>query len=156
MAENKLKEMMIDDINEDAYEEVKTENMVKLRWYMIQADGRFCKIWDLIVTVATIVSLTFTPFILCFSNVYYYCPGSYDIPNQQVVQTCDDDQKLHNSSLRTIEFFVDIIWLFEILFNFVKITKISIDVETVSKKYVFNGSFIFDFVATIIPLFSGE
>ena len=34
MAENKLREMMIDDINEDD-DEVRTESMPKLKWYMI-------------------------------------------------------------------------------------------------------------------------
>ena len=81
MAENKLREMMIDDINEEADDEVRTESMPKLKWYMIQADGTFCKIWDQIVTVATIVSLTFTPFLLVFANVYQYCPGTYKISN---------------------------------------------------------------------------
>lgn len=46
MAENKLREMMIDDINEEADDEVRTETMPKLKWYMIQADGTFCKIWN--------------------------------------------------------------------------------------------------------------
>jgi len=46
MAENKLREMMIDDINEEADDEVRTENGPKLKWYMIQADGTFCKIWN--------------------------------------------------------------------------------------------------------------
>ena len=81
MAENKLREMMIDDINEEADEEVRAQSMPKLRWYMINADGTFCKIWNYIVTAATIVSLTFTPFILVFTNVYQYCPGTYNIPN---------------------------------------------------------------------------
>ena len=35
MAENKLREMMIDDINEEADDEVRTESMLKLKWYMI-------------------------------------------------------------------------------------------------------------------------
>ena len=63
---------------------------------------------------------------------------------------------MKNSTLLTIEILVDIIWLFEIIFNFVKRTKINTDVHSIAIKYVFNGSFIFDFVATIPTLFSGE
>jgi hypothetical protein len=51
---------------------------------------------------------------------------------------------------------VDIIWLFEIIANFVKRTSINIDVKMISRSYVINGPFIFDFLATIPPLFTGE
>ena len=70
MAEHKLREMMIDDINEEADDEVRTETMPKLKWYMIQADGTFCKIWNQIVTVATIISLLLTPYLLVFNTVF--------------------------------------------------------------------------------------
>jgi len=46
IAENKLREMMIDDINEEADDEVRTETGPRMKWYMIQADGTFAKIWN--------------------------------------------------------------------------------------------------------------
>ena len=35
MSENKLREMMIDDINEEDDDEIRTESMPKLKWYML-------------------------------------------------------------------------------------------------------------------------
>ena len=63
---------------------------------------------------------------------------------------------MNNPNLMTIEVLVDIIWLLEIIANFVKRTKILPDVRSIATNYVYNGSFIFDVPATMIPLFAGE
>jgi hypothetical protein len=88
--------------------------------------------------------------------VYQYCPGHYDDLFGQPKAICDDDVQVVSPTLFTIEVLVDIIWLFEICFNFVKRTKINTDVRSIAFNYAFNGTFIFDVLATIPPLLSSE
>lgn len=77
MAESNLKEMMIDDINEEADEEIQSiENQPKLKWYLIDTERTFCKVWNFMITMITIYSLFVVPFILVFGEVYEYCPHS--------------------------------------------------------------------------------
>jgi hypothetical protein len=74
MAESNLKEMMIDDINEDADEENQIiDSVPKLKWYLIDSERTFCKIWDFIITILTMYTLFITPFILVFPGVYQTC-----------------------------------------------------------------------------------
>ena len=71
MAESNLKEMMIDDINEDADEENQIiDSVPKLKWYLIDSERTFCKIWDFIITLLTMYTLFVTPFLLVFPRVY--------------------------------------------------------------------------------------
>jgi len=66
-----------------------------------------------------------------------YCPGTYDNPiNYYKVPTCAEETKVINPSLFTIEVLVDIIWIFEIMFNFVKRTHINTDVASIGKIYI--------------------
>jgi len=74
MTESNLKEMMIDDINEEAEEETTaTENQPKLKWYLIDKDRTFCKFWNFMITIIIIYSLFVTPFIVVYPEVYEYC-----------------------------------------------------------------------------------
>lgn len=74
MAESNLKEMMIDDINEDADEENQIiDSVPKLKWYLIDSDRTFCKIWDFIITLLTMYTLFVSPFLLVFPKVYQTC-----------------------------------------------------------------------------------
>lgn len=74
MAESNLKEMMIDDINEDADEENQIiDSVPKLKWYLIDSERTFCKIWDFIITLLTMYTLFVTPFLLVFPDVYQTC-----------------------------------------------------------------------------------
>ena len=67
--------MMIDDINEDADEENQIiDSMPKLKWYLIDSERTFCKIWDFIITLLTMYTLFITPFLLVFPDVYQTCP----------------------------------------------------------------------------------
>ena len=78
MAESNLKEMMIDENNEEAEEEIQSvESTPKLKWYLIDTNRTFCKLWNFMITILTIYSLVITPFILVFPEVYEYCiPGA--------------------------------------------------------------------------------
>lgn len=74
MAESNLKEMMIDDINEEADEEIQSiENQPKLKWYLIDTERTFCKVWNFIITLLTIYSLFVVPYMLVFEDVYSPC-----------------------------------------------------------------------------------
>jgi hypothetical protein len=65
---------MIDDINEDADEENQIiDSVPKLKWYLIDSERTFCKIWDFIITLLTMYTLFVTPFLLVFPNVYQTC-----------------------------------------------------------------------------------
>ena len=67
MAESNLKEMMIDDINEDADEENQIiDSQPKLKWYLIDTERTFCKVWNFMITLLIIYTLFVTPFILTF------------------------------------------------------------------------------------------
>ena len=71
MAESNLKEMMIDDVNEDANEDNNiVENQEKLKWYLIDTERTFCKIWDFLITILTIYNLFVVPIVLVFPDVY--------------------------------------------------------------------------------------
>ena len=74
MAESNLKEMMIDDINEDADEENQIiDSVPKLKWYLIDSERTFCKIWDFMITLLTMYTLFIAPFMLVFPGVYQEC-----------------------------------------------------------------------------------
>jgi hypothetical protein len=70
MAESNLKEMMIDDINEDANEEVQQaeSNQGKLKWYLIDKERTPCKVWDFVITLIIMYNLFVPPFILVFAD----------------------------------------------------------------------------------------
>lgn len=71
--------MITDDINEDEEDEIgESEGQTKVKWYLIDTDGTFCKLWNFIITVVTIYSLITVPFILVFPDVYEYCMFGMD------------------------------------------------------------------------------
>ena len=73
MAESNLKEMMIDDINNDENNETghSSENQpVKIRWYLIDTERTFCKTWNFLITILTIYNMFVVPFIMVFPQFY--------------------------------------------------------------------------------------
>lgn len=151
MAESNLKEMMIDDINEDADEENQIiDSVPKLKWYLIDSERTFCKIWDFIITLLTMYTLFITPFLLVFPDVYQTCnpPDSYDRDDCKF----EEDYQKH---LNKIEMAIDIIMFIDILLNFVKKTRAHKELKTIGINYL-SGYFIFDIIATIPELFMGE
>jgi hypothetical protein len=66
-----LKEMKTDDTNEDADEEnQKIDSQPKLKWYLIDTERTFCKVWNFLITMVTIYSLFVSPYIMTFKGVY--------------------------------------------------------------------------------------
>ena len=67
MAEQNLREMMIDDIQDDDDDENQiVDNQQKIKWYLIDTERTFCKVWDFLITCLTIYNLLITPFVLVF------------------------------------------------------------------------------------------
>lgn len=146
MAESNLKEMMIDDINDDDHEENQgMHDMQKIPWYLIDTEKTFCKVWNFMITCLIIYSLFVTPYVLVFKDVYM----NYDAETDSYTR---DDKR--QETLVKIEYFIDIVYLIEIIFNFVKRTRAQKDLSQIARGYVF-GYFIFDLVGTL-PLFLGQ
>ena len=144
MAESNLKEMMIDDINEDADEENQIiDNMPKLKWYLIDTERTFCKLWEFLVTWILIYSLFVTPFILVFDKLHSCYRAEYDI---NCVETSQ------NITIQNIELALDIIWLIEIIFNFLKKTRAHRDLKSIAQNYI-TGYFIFDVISLVPGIF---
>lgn len=73
MAESNLKEMMIDDINNDETNEANQSDnnqTTKLKWYLIDTERTFCKTWNFMITLMTIYNMFVVPFILVFYEFY--------------------------------------------------------------------------------------
>jgi hypothetical protein len=142
MAESNLKEMMIDDINEDANEDsTVNENQPKLKWYLIDTERTFCKVWNFLITILTIYSMFVAPFVIVFPDVYQ----NYD----EETDTYDFETNTpRQQTLQNIERAIDIIYLFEIILNFVKRTRALKKIQTISVNYL-TSYFIFDVVGTI-------
>lgn len=136
--------MMIDDINEDANEEVQQveSNQGKLKWYLIDKERTPCKVWDFVITLIIIYSLFVTPFILVFSDVYQY----YD--EEKDIYYTDEANNPSQVRLKTLEQVFDIIYILEILLNFIKRTRAHKDLQAIADNYI-KTYFIFDVVATL-------
>ena len=66
--------MMIDDINEEAEEETATnEPQQNLKWYYIEKERTFCKVWNMLITLLLIFNLFVTPYVKVFPEVYEWC-----------------------------------------------------------------------------------
>lgn len=134
---------MIDDINEDADEDNQViDSAPKLKWYLIDVNSTFCKVWNFLITILIIYTMFVSPFILVFPDVYQMCDDS---GNCSAVQ---DYQK----TLNTLEMVIDIIYFIEILMNFVKKTLAYKTIQLISWNYL-TGYFLFDIIATIPELF---
>jgi hypothetical protein len=95
MAESNLKEMMIDDINEDADEDNQIiDSQPKLKWYLIDTERTFCKVWNFLITMLTIYTLFASPYLYVFPHLYKsYCPKEFTEPpegfeNPEKALTC--------------------------------------------------------------------
>ena len=154
MAESNLKEMMIDDINEDADEENQIiDSMPKLKWYLIDSERTFYKLWHFLITWMIIYSLFVTPFLLVFGCLLscYLCD---EVNTDGTVSLGDDTCEDVDSAwtIRKIEFSIDVIWLIEIIFNFLKKTRAHRDLKSISYNYI-TGYFIFDLISVVPGLF---
>ena len=46
-----------------------------MKWYLIDRNRTFCKVWNMMITLLLIYSLFVTPYILVFPEVYEWCEG---------------------------------------------------------------------------------
>ena len=71
MADSNLKEMMIDDINEDANDaNFVADSQDKIKWYLIDTEKSFCKVWNFMISILIIYELFVVPFVLVFPDIY--------------------------------------------------------------------------------------
>jgi len=165
MAESNLKEMMIDDINEEADEEIQSiENQPKLKWYLIDTERTFCKVWNFIITLLTIYSLFVVPYMLVFDQVYEPCiwTSSGDStktytskPDKKTPTVTTDCQPTTDPTLSRIELVIDIIYLVEIILNMLKKTRAHKEIESIAQNYIM-GYFWFDVAGTIPELIMNQ
>lgn len=157
--------MMIDDQNdEDDDENEIVESQPKIKWYLIDTERTFCKVWNFFITLLIIYNLVMTPIVLVFKTIYSKCD-----PNDEIFTDIDENGNMNlktwecdnlapesqgDETLRIIEMAIDIIYLIEIVLNFVKRTLANRDLAQIAKNYL-TGYFIFDIVSTI-PLFYNE
>ena len=98
MAESNLKEMMIDDINEDVNEDNQiSENKDRLKWYLIDTERTFCNVWNFWITLLIIYNMIVTPFVLVFPDVYY-----------KAADDTKDVAEFKNEAMMNIEMIIDI------------------------------------------------
>jgi hypothetical protein len=156
--------MMNDDINEEDDDELQTtENQTKTKWYLIDTERTFCKVWNFIITIVTIYSLIVVPFVLVFHDVYEYCPDHSKKNNflTSSMLVCEDINTKENvapvidPTLYRIELTIDIIFVIEIILNMLKKTRANKDIESIARSYVF-GYFLFDVAGTVPELIHGE
>jgi hypothetical protein len=163
MADQNLREMMIEDIQDQDDDDSQTiDNQQKIKWYLIDTERTFCKVWNQIITFVTIYNLCMTPFILVFPEIYTKCKdlGEDDLPiglNANMIK--NDREKLcpsgtygpndkSQNTLKNIELTIDIIYTIEILFCFVKRTMSKRDITSIATSYL-KTYFVFDIIATL-------
>ena len=140
MAEQNLREMMIDDINDDDDDESQVvDNQPKIRWYLIDTEKNPCKVWDFTITLLIIYNLIVSPYIAVFPDVYM---------KEKDGKWTRDSSIQSQDTLYKIELAIDIIWVFEVAINFVKYSRAHKDFSSISINYL-TGYFIFDFLGTI-------
>ena len=150
MAESNLKEMMVDNIAEDSYGEsnmLDTNNQSQITWYMINSYGSFCKVCDLLITILLIYDHFAVPVILVYSDVYQtkQPDGSYIT-----------EPGTRQETLRNIELLIDIFMTIDIIANFFKWKRGLNNLTDIAERYVKNGTFVFDIIATLPCMFTGE
>jgi len=156
MTESNLKEMMIDDLNEEQEEEgTQQDTQPKLKWYLIDTDRTFCKVWNFLITILTIYTLFVVPYIVVFKVVYEWCELDTDGTISEDTANCPPENIKKDETLFKIELALDIIYFIEILLNFVKKTRAHKELKAIAQNYI-GGYFVFDVVATIPCLFMSE
>ncbi len=78
------------------------------------------------ITMITIYRLLITPYGVVFPDVYEFCTKGVDAEGIKIIVSCDIDGSVigWNENLKSLETLVDVIFLVEIIFNFLKKTKI--------------------------------
>lgn len=92
------------------------------------------------ITILIIYSLFVAPYILVFPTVYEYCTDEGNTAYTQSSNgSCSDSSFSYhdyNDTLRKIEMAIDIIYLMEILMNFVKKSRAYFTFQAISLNYI--------------------
>lgn len=166
MSEQNLREMMIEDIQDDDEDDsMSSDNQnKKISWYLIDTERTFCKTWDFMITCLTIYELFVVPVIMVFPQLYVSCLevdnpavgldagsieniGNSKICASGVYDSVTDNQK----TLKNIELAIDIIYCIEICLCFVKKTIARDYIKKIVSNYM-RFYFWFDVIGTIPEL----
>lgn len=147
-------EKKIEDYDED--DDNNDDNSTSNKWYLIEKDGTFNRFWDFLVTLCIIFTLFVVPVLMIFPKQYQYCEV---VEGKQSFwsDSCPEDKTRYNSTIVKIIYTQDIIFLIDILLNFLTKARNMGDenaLEKIAKSYML-GLFVFD-VAAVVPLFIGE
>lgn len=149
MAESNLKEMMMDEPEDCLDDESQViDRGPKLKWYLIDSERTFCKIWDFNITLLIMYTVNVTPFLLVFPSVYQTCNNPENMTDCKFVES-------YQKSLRNIEIVIDILIFIDILMNFFKKTRAHKELKTIGLNYL-TGYFIFDIIATLPGLMTNQ
>ena len=157
MTESNINKMMIDDINEEALQETNVqENEIKLKWYLIDSERVFCRVWDFMITLLIFYNLIVSPFVVVFPTVYQWCETHNE--NDEIIEKSAigcTDKIISNESLKSIELAIDCIFLIEIMMNFLKRSMAYPTLPLIAHHYI-TGQFLFDVIATVPNLIMDE
>ena len=145
MNEKEMANDEVDDAVEEIYEEDYQKPKVILEWYYIDTEGTFCILWNQFINICLYYTLLMTPMILVFPTLYSEC----DI-NRTNCKFVYPNQYTH----RAIEYTLDVFYILDILFNFLKRSPTNRDLKEIAQSYLLS-TFIFD-AAAIVPIFLGE
>lgn len=125
--------------------------MAKIKWYLIDTERTFCKVWDIIITFLTMYTIFVSPFLLVFPEVYQTCNPDHSWKSSDC-RTETDGINYHQKYLKRFEYTIDIFMFVDIVLNFFKKTHSLTTLKLISINYL-TGYFIFDVIATIPELF---
>ena len=151
MAESNLKEMMVEDIADDGFEDHNQSDAVgtnTIPVYMLNSYGTFCNVFNFLITLLLIYDHFAVPVILVFPGVYQ----TKDEDGKWYTEADNDTQK----NLRNIETFIDVFMLIDIVANFFKWTRATKTLAAIAEAYIKSGYFFFDVIATLPGLCNGE
>ena len=94
--------------------------MPKLKWYLIDSERTFYKLWDFMITWLIIYTLFVTPFLLVFRCLLscYLCNEPDTATGKVSMGDFDCEESDANWTIRKIEFSIDVVWLINIIVNF--------------------------------------
>ncbi len=144
MAESNLKEMMVEDVEEDGLEDHDGSHSVgnTIPVYMLNSYGTFCNVFNFFITLLLIYDHFAVPILLVF-------PGVYQTKDPESGEWYTDSNDKTQKNLKSIEMFIDVFILIDIIANFFKWSRATKTLATIADNYIRSGNFFFDVAATL-------
>ena len=135
MAESNLKEMMVEDIADDGFEDQHQSDNIgtnTIPVYMLNSYGTFCNVLNFMITLLLIYDHFAVPVLLVF-------PGVYMTKDPESGNWYTEDNNGTQKNLRNIEMFIDVVILIDIIANFFKWTRATKTLAAIADNYVRSG-----------------